>query len=152
MAEVLQSHLSHPVLTFYRAHHWGQSWLDSLTTILDSSALLIVGGEGILAAQANISYRMGVRLLKDLTAALSITVDGVRRARLTEADLPGLRAALDGSVLTPRLGAETSHELLRLVRSYDAHLLALSSWLVIPLPSWITVIDSDRDAESLEES
>jgi hypothetical protein len=26
MAENLQSHLSHPVLSFYRAQHWGQSW------------------------------------------------------------------------------------------------------------------------------
>ena len=27
MAEILQSHLSHPVLSFYRAHRWGHSWL-----------------------------------------------------------------------------------------------------------------------------
>ena len=27
MAEILQTHLSHPVLSFYRAQHWGQSWL-----------------------------------------------------------------------------------------------------------------------------
>src|SRR5271166_1528162 len=27
MAEVLQSQLSHPGLTFYRPHHWGHSWL-----------------------------------------------------------------------------------------------------------------------------
>ena len=49
MAEILQSHLSHPVLTFYRAHHWGHSWLVALTTILDSSALLIATGDGLVA-------------------------------------------------------------------------------------------------------
>ena len=38
MAEILQSHLSHPVLSFYRAQHLGQSWLVSLTTVLDSCA------------------------------------------------------------------------------------------------------------------
>ena len=27
MAETLQSHLAHPVLSFYRAQHWGESWL-----------------------------------------------------------------------------------------------------------------------------
>ena len=70
MAEILQSHLSHPVLSFYRAQHWGQSWLVSLTTVLDACALLIAGGDGLLAAQARITYRMGVRLLKDLTDAL----------------------------------------------------------------------------------
>ena len=38
MAEILQTHLSHPVLSFYRAQHWGRSWLVSLTTLLDSCA------------------------------------------------------------------------------------------------------------------
>ena len=52
MAEILQSHLSHPVLSFYRAQHWGQSWLVSLTTVLDGCALLIAGGDGLLDAQA----------------------------------------------------------------------------------------------------
>ena len=36
MADVFQSHLSHPVLSFYRAQHQGQSWLVSLTTVLDA--------------------------------------------------------------------------------------------------------------------
>ncbi len=69
MAEILQSHLSHPVLSFYRAQHWGRSWLVSLTTLLDSCAMLIVGGEGLPAEQAKLTYRMGLHLLKDLTDA-----------------------------------------------------------------------------------
>ena len=96
MAEVLQSHLSHPVLTFYRPHHWGHSWLVALTTVLDSSALLIATGDGLVLAQAKITYRMGLRLLKDLTDALSITVNPKCRIRLTEADLPAFRAGDEG--------------------------------------------------------
>ena len=46
MAEILQSHLSHPVLSFYRAQHWGRSWLVSLTIVLDMPHLLIVGAMG----------------------------------------------------------------------------------------------------------
>src|SRR5262249_18598004 len=60
MAETLQNHLSHPVLTFYRAHHRGESWLVSVTTVLDGSAVLIVAGDGAVAAQARIAYRMGL--------------------------------------------------------------------------------------------
>ena len=62
MAEMLQSHMSHPVLAFYRAQHFGQSWLVSLTTVLDTCALLIVGGEGLPREQARLTYRMGLRL------------------------------------------------------------------------------------------
>jgi hypothetical protein len=90
MAETLQSHLCHPVLSFYRAPHPGRSWLASLATVLDSCALLIVGGEGPPAAQARLTYRLGVRLLEDLMDALGIPVDPRCRARLTEAELPAL--------------------------------------------------------------
>jgi hypothetical protein len=144
MAETLQSHLSHPVPAFYRAHHWGHSWLVALTTILDSSAMLIATSDGLVLAQAKITHRMGLRLLKDLTDALSITVDPKCRIRLTEADLPMLRAAFKVSGLTLTLGPGTSNQLLRLVRQYDVYLLALSAWLVIPLPSWISTIDGGR--------
>ncbi len=148
MAEILQTHLSHPVLAFYRPHHWGHSWLVALTTILDSSALLIATGDGLVQAQARITYRMGLRLLKDLTDALSITVDPKCRIRLTEADLPTLRAALEVSGLASTLGPAASNQLLRLVRQYDVYLFALSAWLVIPLPSWITTIDGSEEAET----
>ncbi len=146
MAEILQTHLSHPVLAFYRPHHWGHSWLVALTTILDSSALLIATGDGLVQAQAKITYRMGLILLKDLTDALSITVDPKCRIRLTDADLPSLRVALkvSGRSLPPGPGA--SKQLLRLVRQYDVYLLALSAWLVIPLPAWISTIYAGRSA------
>ncbi len=145
MAEILQTHLSHPVLAFYRAHHWGRSWLVSLATILDTCALLIATSDGLVVAQARITYRMGLTLLKDLTDALSITVDPKCRIRLTEADLPTLHVALEvsGCSLTPGPGA--SNQLLRLVRQYDVYLLTLSEWLVIPLPAWIPRIHEGQD-------
>jgi hypothetical protein len=148
MAETLQSHLSHPVLLFYRGLHRGQSWLDSLTTVLDSAALLIVAGDGVIAAQARIVYRMGLRLLQDLTDALSIAVDLKCAIRLTEADLPRLRAAMNVAGLTLTLGPGSSNRLLRLVRRYDVHLFALSRGLVIPLPPWLPPIDGGQEADA----
>ena len=91
---------------------------------------------------------MGLRLLKDLTDALSITVDPKCRIRLTEADLPAFRAALKFAGLASTLGPAASNQLLRLVRQYDVYLLALSAWLVIPLPSWIPTIHGGRGAEA----
>ena len=74
LADVMQSHLSHPVLCFYRAQHFGQSWLVSLTTLMDTCALLVVGGEGLVREQARLTYRMGLLLLGDLTSALDMSV------------------------------------------------------------------------------
>ena len=93
---------------------------------------------------------MGLSLLKDLTDALSITVDPKCRIRLTEADLSTLRAALKVSGLTLPLRPGASNQLLRLVRQYDVYLFALSAWLVIPLPSWISTIDGGQEAEAWE--
>jgi hypothetical protein len=137
MAEVMQSHLSHPVLSFYRAQRPGQSWLVSLTTVLDACALLIAGGEGLSAAQARISYQMGLRLLVDLSHALGVKVDPKSHPRLAEGDLAAIVAVCDGSGLKLNLTPVSSRALLRLVERYDVYLSALSKWLVIPLPTWI---------------
>jgi hypothetical protein len=150
MAETLQTHLAHPVLAFYRAHHWGQSWLVSLAMVLDTCAVLVACSDGLLAAQARLTYRMGLRLLKDLTDAGSIVIDRNCPIRLTEADLPHLRGALKVAGLTMTLGPGSSSQLLRLVRRYDVYLFALSAWLVIPLPSWISTIEGGLQAEDSE--
>jgi hypothetical protein len=42
-AELLESHLSYPVLGYFRSQHDNQSWVAALTMILDTSALVIVG-------------------------------------------------------------------------------------------------------------
>jgi len=152
MAEILQTHLSHPVLAFYRAHHWGQSWLVSLTTMLDSCSFLIATSDGLVVAQARITYRMGLTLLKDLTGALSITVDPKCQIRLTEADIPALREASRVAGLCSTLGPKESSQLLRLVRQYDVYLIALSLWLVIPLPPLIPTILGSSEAEGDELS
>jgi hypothetical protein len=151
MAEVLQSHLSHPVLAFYRAHRMGQSWLVSLATVLDGCALLIAGGRGLPAMQARLTYLMGLRLLDDLAKALGRPVAPPGPVRLTEADLPALVAAAEASGLGLALGADVTRELLRLVRRYDATLVALAEWLMVPLPSWIPAADAGPGAEDIEE-
>src|SRR5204862_210880 len=39
-AELLETHLSYPVLAYFRSQHTNQSWLAALTTILDVTALV----------------------------------------------------------------------------------------------------------------
>src|SRR5437764_5392409 len=42
-AELLESHLSYPVLAYFRSQHDNQSWLAALTAVLDVCALCMVG-------------------------------------------------------------------------------------------------------------
>ena len=117
----------------------------SLTIVLDGCALLIVGGQGLPAAQARITYRMGLRLLQDLSNALGLKVEPVSRGRLTEEGLPELLASLQSSDLRLSLPPTASAGLVRLVRRYDVYLSVLSSWLVIHLPSWAPTQGRNED-------
>src|SRR2546427_10392492 len=65
-AELLESHLSYPVLAYYRSQHSNQSWLSALTTILDASALVIVGIDGTPARQAQLTFAMARHAVADL--------------------------------------------------------------------------------------
>ncbi len=134
MAETLQSHLSHPILSFYRAQHFGQSWLVSLTTVLDTCALLIVGGQGLPREQARLTYRMGLRLLADLAHALAVSVEPPARPRLTMAELSIIRTALTTAGISMPLATAEGAELVRLSDRYDIYLQALSVRLLITLP------------------
>jgi hypothetical protein len=152
MAATLQSHLSHPVLCFYRAQHYGQSWLVSLTTVLDTSSLLIVGGEGLVREQARLTYRMGLLLLADLASALELKVSTSVDSRLTEADLPALRAALSSEGVALRLGPAEGTELVRINHRYDVYLHAMARWLMVTLPPWIPPADDASTDAGLENT
>jgi Ion channel len=42
-AEILESHVSYPVVAYFRSQHNNESWIAALTAILDVSAVLIAG-------------------------------------------------------------------------------------------------------------
>ncbi len=67
MAEILQSHLSHPVLTFYRVRHWGHSWLDVGVVrcplgVAETGAVWLTQGELIVSALGVLSQHLVVLL------------------------------------------------------------------------------------------
>jgi len=45
-AELLESHISYPLLCYFRSQHNNQSWISALTAVLDTSALLIADVQG----------------------------------------------------------------------------------------------------------
>src|SRR5574337_1145815 len=53
-AEILESHLSYPILCYFRSQHDNQSWVSALATILDACALLLAHTEGALRWQAEL--------------------------------------------------------------------------------------------------
>ena len=65
-AELLESHISYPLLCYFRSQHTNQSWLSALTAILDTSALLISGVTAQEARQAQLTFAMARHAIVDL--------------------------------------------------------------------------------------
>ena len=74
-AELLESHLSYPALSFFRSQHNNQSWLGALTTILDTTALVIAGVEGIASEQAKITFAIARHASVDLAQVVKARYD-----------------------------------------------------------------------------
>src|SRR6266404_1743788 len=69
-AELMESHLSYPVLCYFRSQHSNQSWLAALTAILDTCALLTVSIEGTCQYQAELTFAMSRHAVVDLAEVL----------------------------------------------------------------------------------
>src|SRR5205807_3304585 len=65
-ADVLESHLSYPPLAYFRSQHYNESWLAALTTILDASAVVMIGLDGWCARQAELTFAMARHAVVDL--------------------------------------------------------------------------------------
>jgi hypothetical protein len=135
-AEVMESHLSYPVLSYYRSQHDNQSWLAALTTILDASALVIAGVEGACARQARLTFAMARHAVVDLAQVLGRPPIHSGPDRLPRAELTRLHAELaaGGVVVNAAVGAEDKLGELRAM--YEPFVAALSEHLLMPLPAW----------------
>ena len=67
-AGMLETHISYPILCYYRSQHDNQSWLSAVTAILDTCALLITTVEGPSTRQAQLTFAIARHVLVDLGA------------------------------------------------------------------------------------
>lgn len=133
-ADILESHISYPVLCLYRSQHDNQSWLAALMTILDVSALVMVGVDGIPPAQARLTFAMARHTVVDLTQIYKTPplLDGPDR--LPPEKLASFRKALRDQGVVLREDAEATEKLKRLRALYEPHAKALAKLLVLTLP------------------
>ena len=136
-AELLESHLSYPVLAYFRSQHDNQSWIGSLTAILDACALTIAGIEDTCAKQAELTFAIARHAVVDLCQVFGAAPRAPKTDRLPRETLEKLRSKLaeHGTALcaTP----EAEKKLLELRRMYEPYVNALTNHLSQPLPPWL---------------
>ena len=136
-ADLLESHLSYPVLCYFRSQHDNQSWLSALCTVLDTSSLVMVGIDGVPKWQAQLTFKMTRHTVVDLAQVFDTSPVEFSGDRLGAEEFARLRSTLGeaGVMLTNDPGDEKT--LAELREMYEPYIEVLSQYLLMPLPGWL---------------
>jgi Ion channel len=134
--ELLESHISYPVLSFFRSQHSNQSWLGALMTMLDVTSLVMTGIEGIHPGQARLTFAMARHAAVDLAQVVNARHDPQAAERLTDANFDALRETLAAAGLKLRSNDEARQKLARLRSMYEPYVHSTARNLMVALPPW----------------
>lgn len=73
VADVLETHMSYPLLAVFRSPHDETSWITSLGSVLDAATLIITSVEDEPDERARLLYGTGVHAVEDLFYYLRLT-------------------------------------------------------------------------------
>jgi hypothetical protein len=140
-AEILESHVSYPILCYYRSQHDNQNWLSALVAILDSCALLITLVEGEPVRQAQLTFAMARHALIDLGHIFHVDDPNDLSAAVPDRLPPEVFHKLCGALgnMPMRIcNDESARKRLNEIRSlYEPHALMLCDYLRLTLPLWV---------------
>ena len=142
-AEILESHVSYPILCYYRSQHDTPSWLSALTAVLDTCALLISVVPGVASRQAQLTFAMARHALVDLGHVFHL--EEHEKQWLARGGVDRLPPASFQRVCDLMLEAnlrlcgdpEAPARLHALRALYEPHAQALADYLGMTLPGWV---------------
>jgi hypothetical protein len=130
---LLESHLSFPVLAFYRSQHANQSWLSALTAMLDTCSLLLTLLPPEDSHQAQLTFAMARHAAVDI--ALIFAVSPPTQPNPLRAGLPPqLHELIHHLGRAPEDCTAIESRLAELRSLYEPFLDALSIRFVMTLP------------------
>ena len=148
-AELLESHISYPLLCLFRSQHTSQSWLSGITAILDACALLIASVQEESSRQAQLTFAMARHALVDLSQILSQQPVTNVPDRLPPERFHAIYDQLCQAGVRVCRDNQSSARLSELRKMYESYAEALSRYLAMPLPpfylehpkkdNWLTV-------------
>ena len=134
--DVLESHLTYPILFYFRSSHDNEAWPNSFGAVMDAAVLVITTVEDGPVGRARLMYKVGVHLVADMSNYYSRlyqeAVPGVERHEYHEARDRLQRAGY-------RLRDEEAgwDEFRRLRGKYGPWLNNVTRYLVAPPAPWI---------------
>ncbi len=140
-SQILETHVSYPLLAYYRSQHVNQSWLGAMACVLDATALRLAGaGADVVARERALqTFAMARHAIVDITQIFVPAMPTGLPDRLPAEQLARLRESLAGSVWALPATGEFETTLAGIRRSYEPYLQALAAHLLIELPGWLPV-------------
>jgi hypothetical protein len=140
-ADILESHLSYPILAYYRSQHEQQSWVGALTIILDTCALVLttIDGDrtpGGPVKTAKFTFAMARHAVIDLAQILDISPPTAVN-RLSSAEFTQLQDMLETAGIHLRESRTSEQKLSELRATYEPFVSALAERIQVSLPPWI---------------
>ena len=148
-AEMLESHISYPLLCYFRSQHDNQSWLSAITAILDTCAVLLSIVDCTACRQARLTFAMARHAVVDLLLVFGMQPVPMAKpgtqptggkdipTRLPETELVKLTEVLCKAGYRLRLEPERLALLRKLRWMYEGQVLALSRYLCMSLPGFV---------------
>src|SRR5579875_1527817 len=157
-AELLESHISYPLLCYFRSQHSNQSWLAALTAVLDTCALLIAGVQEQPARQAQLTFTMARHALIDLSQIFSVDPKQEIPDRLPAGTFQQIHDLLCASGVRVCRDGDTEKRLKKMRKLYEGYAFPLGDHLCMPLPpfyderakidNWLSVAKVRAEAEA----
>lgn len=140
-AELLESHLSYPILMSFRSQHERQSWVAALTAILDTSAIILAQGRGNDARAARLTFAMARHAAVDLSDTFSPPPPAMPYDRLPPEDFARLVEII--SACAPLAAGPSFARQLDVLRAkYEPFVWTLAHFLSLDLPPWVPASDA----------
>ncbi len=147
-SELLESHLSYPMLAYYRSQHINESWLSALGCIMDSCALVLVGVQDVRPLQARMTFTMARQVLVEMARSFAVQPSRFTGGdRLDAAGFGLLETALVGAGVDWNPGEGGRDTLAALRATYEPLLDGLGRYLLLDIPGWLPANDESDNWE-----
>src|SRR5712691_10866826 len=135
-ADILESHLSYPILAYYRSQHEQQSWVEALTVILDTCALILTSLDAPPLPAARYTFAAARHAVVDLAQVLG-AFPVAEANRLSAAEWIQVRDYLAAADIPLKEGTAGEKKLAKLRETYEPFVSGLAKRIQVALPPWL---------------
>jgi hypothetical protein len=138
-AELLESHISYPLLCYFRSQHTNQSWLGALCAVLDTCALMVASVQDLPGRQAQLTFAMARHAAVDLSQVFELKPMPPREDRLSPGAFTQLHDLLCQAGTRVAQDPGSLARLNEMRALYEPYMECLSRHLAMDLPPFFTV-------------